>query len=171
MLMTVPSLVDVTATVNGTRRAMTVATNAVLVDTLRDTLGLKGCKLACDAAVCGACTVLVDGAPVTACSTFAFEIDGKEVTTIEGLGDPATPHPLQQAFLENDAFQCGFCTPGMILSVKALLAENPDPDDAAIRAWLGGNLCRCTGYQMIIETVRTAAAAMRAQTVAAEKIP
>src|SRR5258706_6863902 len=147
MLMTAPSLVEVTATINGERRALTVTTNAMLVDVLRDTLGLKGCKLACDAAVCGACTVLVDDAPATACSTFAFEIDGKEVTTIEGLGDPMTPHALHQAFLENVAFQCGFCTPGMILSVKALLAANPDPNDAAIRAWLAGNICPCPGYQ------------------------
>jgi carbon-monoxide dehydrogenase small subunit len=161
MLMTVPALVEIALTVNGRQREMTVATNAVLADVLRETLGLKGCKVACDAGVCGACTVLLNGAPAAACSTFAFEADGAEVTTIEGLGTPDDPHVLQRVFLERDAFQCGYCTAGMILAVKALLAADPDPDEATIRAWMSGNVCRCTGYVMIVEAVQAAAAAMR----------
>jgi carbon-monoxide dehydrogenase small subunit len=157
MLMITPALLEVSTTVNGKRQTLTLPTNLVLADLLRDQLGLKGCKVACDGAVCGACTVLVDGQPVTACSTFAFQIDGAEVTTIEGLGGAGGPDPVQQAFLDCDAFQCGFCTPGMILSVKALLAQTPQPDEATIREWLGGNLCRCTGYQMIVEAVKAAA--------------
>ena len=157
MLIASPPMVEVAATVNGEQRACMVPTNLVLADFLREKLGLKGCKVACDAAACGACTVLVDGRPVAACSAFAFGIDGADVLTIEGVGAGA-PDPVQQAFLECDAFQCGFCTPGMILSVKALLARHPDPDDAAIREWLGANLCRCTGYEMIIDAVKAAAA-------------
>jgi len=159
--MTTPALVDVALTVNGVPYSMTVPTQAVLADVLRERMGLKGCKVACDAAVCGACTVLVNDLPVAACSTFAFEAGGAEVTTIEGLGSPSAPHLLQQVFLERDAFQCGFCTPGMILTAKALLDAHPDPDAATIRAWLSGNLCRCTGYQMIVEAVQAAAALMR----------
>ena len=169
MLMSVPALVDVNLRLNGKERSVTLPTDAVLADVLRDGMGLKGCKVACDAGVCGACTVLVNGAPVAACSTFAFEADGAEVTTIEGLGTPCSPHLLQQVFLECDAFQCGFCTSGMILSVKALLEAEPEPDDATIRAWLSGNLCRCTGYQMIVEAVQAAAAAMREQTAVGER--
>jgi carbon-monoxide dehydrogenase small subunit len=155
---------DVVATINGVRRTMAVGTNVVLADLLRDMLGLKGCKIACDGGVCGACTVLVDGQPVASCSMFAFEIDGKQVTTIEGLGDTESLHPVQKIFLERDAFQCGFCTSGMILSVTALLAAHPDPDEATIRRWLDGSICRCTGYQMIIEAVQLAALEMRQAT-------
>jgi carbon-monoxide dehydrogenase small subunit len=169
MLMTVPALVEVAFTLNGRQRSFTVATDRVLADVLREQFGLKGCKIACDAAVCGACTVLVNHAPAAACSTFAFEADGTEVTTIEGLGEPFAPHPLQQVFLERDAFQCGFCTPGMILTVEALLREHPDPDEATIREWLSGNICRCTGYQMIVEAVQAAAAAMRELSAAQER--
>jgi carbon-monoxide dehydrogenase small subunit len=122
-------------------------------------LYLTGCKIGCDQAVCGACTVLVDNIPVTACTTFAFELDGKAVTTIEGVAEGETLHPIQQAFLEHGAFQCGFCTPGMVLSVKALLTRHPDPDEALIRKWLSANICRCTGYRMIIEAVQAAAKA------------
>jgi aerobic carbon-monoxide dehydrogenase small subunit len=147
---------DIEITVNGTRRRLSVAPNQVLADLLREELQLTGCKIGCDQAVCGACTVLVDGLPATACTTFAFELDGKALTTIEGLSDGAL-HPVQQAFLEHTAFQCGFCTPGMILSVAALLARYPDPDEATIRQWLNANICRCTGYQMIIDAVRAAA--------------
>jgi carbon-monoxide dehydrogenase small subunit len=104
--------------------------------------------------------VLVDGLPVTACTTFAFELDGTAVTTIEGLSEEGMLHPIQRTFLEHSAFQCGFCTPGMILSVKALLEHYSDPDETAIRQWLDANICRCTGYQMIIEAVRAAAKAV-----------
>jgi carbon-monoxide dehydrogenase small subunit len=148
---------DIAITVNGRAHRLSVPPNRILADLLREELLLTGCKIGCDQAVCGACTVLVDDLPVTACTTFAFELDGKAVTTIEGLSDGGELHPIQRAFLDHSAFQCGFCTPGMILSVKALLAHHPDPDEQTIRQWLGANICRCTGYQMIIETVLAAA--------------
>lgn len=151
--------IDITLTVNGRVHRLSVLPRRVLADLLRDELQLTGCKIGCDQAVCGACTVLVDELPVAACATFAFELDGKAVTTIEGLAQEDGLHPIQQAFLEHGAFQCGFCTPGMILSVKALLACHPDPDELLIRQWLSANICRCTGYQMIIEAVRAAAKA------------
>ena len=153
--------IDIAVTVNGTPHRLSVAPNRVLADVLREDLRLTGCKIGCDQAVCGACTVLVDGVPTTSCTTFAFELDGKTVTTIEGLADGAL-HPVQRAFLDNTAFQCGFCTPGMVLSVTALLARHPDPDEATIRQWLNANVCRCTGYAMIIDAVRAAAVSMRA---------
>ena len=149
--------IDIAIVVNGRTHRLSVAPRRILADVLREDLQLTGCKIGCDQAVCGACTVLVDDMPVTACTTFAFELDGKGVTTIEGLSDDSGLHPIQRAFLDQGAFQCGFCTPGMILSVKALLARHPDPDDALIRQWLDANICRCTGYQMIIEAVRAAA--------------
>ena len=148
--------VDIALTVIGVRHAVRVAPNRVLADLLREDLRLTGCKIGCDQAVCGACTVLVDGMPTTACTTFAFELDGKSVVTIEGLANGAL-HPVQRAFLDNTAFQCGFCTPGMVLSVSALLARHPDPDEATIRQWLSANVCRCTGYEMIVDAVRAAA--------------
>ena len=151
--------IDITLTVNGRTYRLSVRPRHMLADLLRDELRLTGCKIGCDQAVCGACTVLVDEMPVTARATFAFEVDGKAVTTIEGLGCAGALHPIQQAFLEHGALQCGFCTPGMILSVKALLARYPDPDEPLIRQWLSANICRCTGYQMIIEAVRAAAKA------------
>jgi carbon-monoxide dehydrogenase small subunit len=155
----VTGAIDITLTVNGRTYRLSVPPRRMLADLLRDELRLTGCKIGCDQAVCGACTVLVDEMPVTACATFAFEVDGKAVTTIEGLGCAGALHPIQQAFLEHGALQCGFCTPGMILSVKALLARYPDPDEPLIRQWLSANICRCTGYQMIIEAVRAAAKA------------
>jgi carbon-monoxide dehydrogenase small subunit len=151
--------------VNGVARRASAATHLTLADFLRDELGLHGCKIACDAAVCGACTVLLEGAPIAACSTFMFEVEGANVTTVEGLSGPDGLHPVQRAFLEADAFQCGFCTPGMLLAVKALLDLNPDPDEATIRDWLQGNICRCTGYRMIIEAVQRAAELARAAKV------
>jgi carbon-monoxide dehydrogenase small subunit len=149
--------VQIAVTINGRAHRLTVPPHRVLADVLREDLQLFGCKIGCDQAVCGACTVLVNGTPVTACATFAFELDGKAVTTIEGLAEGGGLDPVQRAFLEHGAFQCGFCTPGMILSVKALLARHPDPDEALIRQWLSANICRCTGYQMIIEAVLAAA--------------
>jgi aerobic-type carbon monoxide dehydrogenase small subunit (CoxS/CutS family) len=154
------SQVDITVTVNLRTCRLNVPVNRILADLLREDLLLTGCKIGCDQAVCGACTVLVDGLPVTACTTFAFEVDGTAVTTIEGLSEGGALHPIQRAFLEHGGFQCGFCTPGMILSVKALLKQHGDPDENTIRQWLGANICRCTGYQMIIEAVRAAAGAM-----------
>src|SRR6516165_2239612 len=151
--------IDITLTVNSRVHRLSVSPRRILADLLRDELQLTGCKIGCDQAVCGACTVLVEGMPVTACTSFAFEFDGKALTTIEGLAPGGVMDPVQQAFLEHGAFQCGFCTPGMILSVKALLARHPEPDEMLIRQWLDANICRCTGYQMIIDAVRVAAKA------------
>jgi aerobic carbon-monoxide dehydrogenase small subunit len=149
--------IEIAVTINGRGHRLAVPPRRVLADVLREDLQLLGCKIGCDQAVCGACTVLVDDLPVTACTTFAFEIDGKAVTTIEGLAEGGRYDPVQRAFLEHSAFQCGFCTPGMILSMKALLARHPEPDEALIRRWLNANICRCTGYQMIVDAVRAAA--------------
>src|SRR5437016_931365 len=149
--------VDISITVNRRPCLLSVPTNRTVADLLREELLLTGCKIGCDQGVCGACTVLVDDLPVTACTTFAFELDGKSVTTIEGLSEDGQLHPVQRAFLDHSAFQCGFCTPGMILSVRALLDRHRDPDELMIRQWLGANICRCTGYQMIIQAVRAAA--------------
>lgn len=146
----------ISLTVNGAVRECDVASSTVLADVLRDTLGLQGCKVACDQSVCGACTVLVDGHPVAACSSFAFASDGCAITTVEGLERNGVLHAVQSSFLENSAFQCGFCTSGMILSIVALLRTHPEPDDETIRDWLGGNVCRCTGYGAIVDAVRRA---------------
>jgi carbon-monoxide dehydrogenase small subunit len=154
------SQVDIAVTVNRRTYRLNVPANRIVADLLREDLLLTGCKIGCDQAVCGACTVLVDGLPATACTIFAFELDGTAVTTIEGLGEGGSLHPIQRAFLEHGGFQCGFCTPGMILSVKALLEQHRDPDENTIRQWLAANICRCTGYQMIVEAVRAAAQAM-----------
>lgn len=146
----------ISLTVNGMVRECEVAPSTVLADVLRETLGLQGCKIACDQSVCGACTVLVDGHPVAACSSFAFASDGCAITTVEGLQQNGVMHAVQTSFLENSAFQCGFCTSGMILSIVALLRTHPEPDEDTIRDWLGGNVCRCTGYRAIVEAVRRA---------------
>jgi aerobic-type carbon monoxide dehydrogenase small subunit (CoxS/CutS family) len=154
------SPIDITLAVNRRAHQLKVPPNRIVADLLREELMLTGCKIGCDQGVCGACTVLVDGLPITACTTFAFELDGTAVTTIEGLSEDEKLHPVQRVFLEHHAFQCGFCTPGMILSVKALLDHHCDPDETTIRQWLSANICRCTGYQMIIEAVRAAAKAV-----------
>ena len=148
--------IDITLTVNGRTYRLNVPPRRILADLLREDLQLTGCKIGCDQAMCGACTVLVEGIPITACTTFAFELDGRPITTIEGVAAGGTLDPVQRAFLDHGAFQCGFCTPGMILSVKALLARHPDPEVPLIRQWLNANICRCTGYQMIVEAVRAA---------------
>jgi carbon-monoxide dehydrogenase small subunit len=151
--------IKISLTVNGKAHDLAVPPNAVLADLLRDHFALNGCKVACDEGVCGACTVLVDGVPLAACATFAFAVDGCSVTTIEGLGRASVLDRVQAAFLSTGAFQCGFCTSGMILSIVALLAREPDPDDETIRDWLGGNLCRCTGYRQIVDAIRHASLA------------
>lgn len=143
--------------VNGKPWRGDIPAETMLSDVLRDDLRLTGAKIGCDQAVCGACTVLVDGAPVAACSTFAFMADGAAVETIEGQASDGALSAVQAAFKGNSAFQCGYCTPGFILLATALLRENPAPDRATIREWLSANICRCTGYQMIIEAVETAA--------------
>jgi carbon-monoxide dehydrogenase small subunit len=137
---------------------MEVPPHALLLDILRDRLGLKGAKRSCDIQVCGACTVLVDGAPVSACTSLAVEADGHQVLTVEGLAAGDALHPLQEAFIEHGAVQCGFCTSGMLLSAAALLTEDPAPTREQIVHYLRGNLCRCTGYQKIIEAITACAA-------------
>jgi aerobic carbon-monoxide dehydrogenase small subunit len=148
--------VSISLTLNGKTHDLAVAPNVVLADLLRDRFALNGCKVGCDEGVCGACTVLIDGNPVAACTAFAFMADGRSVTTIEGLGHTGVLDRVQAAFLATGALQCGFCTSGMILSVVALLLHAPDPDDVTIRDWLGGNLCRCTGYRQIVDAIRRA---------------
>jgi carbon-monoxide dehydrogenase small subunit len=146
-------------TVNGERRALEVEPRTLLVHALRDGLRLTGAHVGCDTSQCGACTVLVDGRAVKSCSLLAVQVEGREVTTIEGLALDGELHPVQRAFVEHHGLQCGFCTPGMILTAVDLLARNRDPDEATIRSSLRGNLCRCTGYQTIVESVRAAAGA------------
>jgi len=145
--------------VNGEDTTAAVEPRLLLVDHLREDLGLTGAHTGCDDGVCGACTVLVDGQPTKSCLMLTVQADGCDVTTIEGLGTPQDLHPVQQAFIDAGAVQCGYCTPGMVVAVAALLARDPDPDDAAIRAGLQGNVCRCGGYQAIREAVRLAARA------------
>jgi aerobic-type carbon monoxide dehydrogenase small subunit (CoxS/CutS family) len=145
---------------NGVERKLEVEDQTLLIELVRG-LGLVGTKLSCDAQVCGACTVLLDGRPVSSCTTLAIEAEGKPVETIEGLADGTKLHPLQEAFIDRFAFQCGYCTPGMIVSAKALLEARPDPDAAAVRHWMEGNICRCTGYQTIVDAVLDAADQMR----------
>lgn len=140
-------------TVNGRPVDLDVPPHAILLDVLRDRLELKGAKRSCDLQVCGACTVLVDGAPVSACTYLAVEADGRDVLTIEGLGAPDDLHPLQQSFIDRGAVQCGFCTSGMLLSAKALLDDNPSPTEADVLHHLRGNLCRCTGYRKIVDAI------------------
>ena len=144
-------------TVNGAAVVREVEPQELLLDLLRDGLGLTGAKRSCEVQVCGACTVLLDGSPVSACCTLAYEAVGREIETIEGLAGPDGLHPIQQAFVDRVAIQCGFCTPGFVLATKALLAENPRPTRAEIEDFLGGNLCRCTGYWNILDAVADAA--------------
>ena len=159
--MSAPDAVTIAVTLNGRALTASVAPQMLLADLLRDHWGLTGTKIGCDQATCGACTVLVNGAPTAACATFAWQADGAAVTTIEGLAANGALDPVQEAFKAKSAFQCGYCTPGMILSARALLARNPAPDRAAIRDWLSANVCRCTGYQMIVEAVEDAARRLR----------
>lgn len=147
--------------VNGETIGVSVTPSAMLLDVLRYELGLTGTKEACGKGECGACTVLLEGKAVSSCITPAMKAMNKEVLTIEGLGSPGKLHPLQEAFIERGAVQCGFCTPGMILSAKALMDSNPTPTEEEIRIGLSGNLCRCTGYVKIVEAVLSVAEKMR----------
>ena len=156
--------IPVSFTLNGRLQEIDVEPHELLLDVVRDRLGLTGAKRSCDVEVCGACTLLVDGRPVSACTTLAFEVRGRSVLTIEGLADNGKLHPLQMAFIEHGGFQCGFCTPGMILASKALLDENPNPSEDELKHFMHGNLCRCTGYKKIIESIMAAAKKMRAST-------
>ncbi|MGE5414856.1 MAG: (2Fe-2S)-binding protein [Syntrophomonadaceae bacterium] len=152
----------VTVTVNGTRRRHDVEPRLLLVHYLRETLGLTGTNVGCDTSQCGSCTVLVDGKAVKSCTMLAVQADGARVTTIEGLAKDGRLHPVQEAFREKHGLQCGFCTPGMVLTACHLLETNPKPSDAEIRHGLEGNLCRCTGYQNIVAAVKEAAVRMKA---------
>ena len=154
-------LIPISFTLNGRLQEIEVQPHELLLDVVRERLGLTGVKRSCDVQVCGACTLLVDGRPVSACTTLAFEVRGRSVLTIEGLAENGKLHPLQQAFIEHGGFQCGFCTPGMSLAAKALLDENPDPSEAELKHFMHGNICRCTGYKKIIESIMAAAKTMR----------
>ena len=153
--------VNVSMNVNGRAVSDDVEDRTLLVEFLRENLRLTGTHVGCDTSQCGACVVHVDGRSVKACTMLAIQARGADVTTIEGLADGATLHPMQEAFRANHGLQCGFCTPGMVMSALDLVARNPDPTDTEVREWLEGNLCRCTGYHNIVKSILAGAAAMR----------
>jgi len=157
--------VKISTKVNGIAYVDDVEPRMLLVHYLRERVGLTGTNVGCDTSNCGACTVHLDGVSVKSCTVFAVQVDGSEVTTIQGLAD-GEPHPLQRAFNDQHGLQCGYCTPGMILSALDLLERNPDPSDAEVREGIEGNLCRCTGYQNIVKAVQQAAGEMRSAEVA-----
>ncbi len=146
-------MVEITFTINGEKMTKSVDPNKTLLHYIREDLDLTGTKEGCGAGECGACTILVDGKPVNSCLMLAVEADGKEILTIEGISDGYNLDPLQEAFIEHAALQCGFCTPGMIMSAKALLSKNPTPTEEEVKIAISGNLCRCTGYKKIIEAI------------------
>jgi len=155
--------VTVSFLLNGEKVSVDVEPRTLLVEALRDRLRRTGTHVGCDTSQCGACVVHVDGRSVKSCSILAVQADGAELTTIEGLAKGGKLHPMQEAFREHHGLQCGFCTPGMIMSALDLVRQNPDPDDADIRHWLEGNLCRCTGYQNIVRAIKAGAEAMRSE--------
>jgi len=146
--------VSIKTTINSRQYEVTVRPNMTLLDLLRDELGLTGTKRGCEVGECGACTVLLDGQAVNSCLVLAPQIEGKEVLTIEGLASGETLHPLQESFLDHDAVHCGFCTPGMIMSAKELIDKSPNPTEQEIRTAISGNLCRCSGYQQIVDAIK-----------------
>jgi carbon-monoxide dehydrogenase small subunit len=152
----------VSLAINGSSRSVQVEARALLVHVLRDELNLTGTHIGCDTSQCGACTVLIDGKAVKSCTVLAVQAEGQQITTIEGLGSSDALHPLQQGFWEKHGLQCGFCTPGMIMTAVDLLAAQPDPSEAEIRHAIEGNYCRCTGYQNIVAAIQAAAATLRA---------
>jgi len=156
---------QITVTVNGSRYERRVEPRLLLSDFLRHDLGLTGTHVGCEHGVCGACTVLFDGQPARSCLMFAIQADGHEVTTVEALGTPEDLHPLQEAFVEAHGAQCGYCTPGILMTMIPFLEEHPDPEEDEIREALAGNLCRCTGYQHIVEAVQLAAEKMGSEGV------
>jgi carbon-monoxide dehydrogenase small subunit len=162
-----PQTIPVSLTVNGRSYTRTVEPRDLLVYFLREDLGLTGTHVACDTSQCGACTVLLDGRAIKSCTMLAVQADGREITTIEGLAQNGQLHPLQEAFWEEHGLQCGFCTPGFIMTAASLLAANPHPSDDEIRRGLEGNLCRCTGYTNIVKAVRRASQA----TAAGQAVP
>ena len=153
--------VEVTLAVNGRSHRVRVEPRRTLADTLRDDCGLTGTHLGCEHGVCGACTILADGQPVRSCLMFAVQCEGMDLRTVEDLADGDQLHPIQQAFWDNHGLQCGFCTPGFLMLAAGYLEQNPDPDEDELRAVLSSNLCRCTGYQNILKSVRQAAEVMR----------
>lgn len=150
-------------TINGRQMRLTVPVQRTLLEMIRENVGLTGTKEGCDEGECGACTVLLNGVPIHSCCALAVEADGAKILTVEGLRKEEELHPLQQAFIDVGAVQCGFCTPGMLMSAKALLDENPNPTEAQVRVAIEGNICRCTGYDRIIQGVLKAAETMQAQ--------
>jgi carbon-monoxide dehydrogenase small subunit len=154
-------MAKLTLRVNRKTHSIDCSPNTLLVDALRDTLRLTGTHVGCDTSQCGACTVHVDGRSVKSCTMLAIEANGLEITTIEGMADGEKLHPMQAAFVEHHGLQCGFCTPGMVMSATDLCKHNPNPSDADVRHWLEGNICRCTGYHNIVKSVRAGAAAMK----------
>ena len=154
-------MTTVSMTVNGNEVTGEVESRTLLVQFLRDILGLTGTHVGCDTSQCGACVVHVDGVSAKSCTILAVQIEGADVTTVEGLADGDTLHPMQEAFRENHGLQCGYCTPGMLMSALDLVANNPDPSDREIREWLEGNLCRCTGYHNIVKSIKAGALAMK----------
>ncbi|MEW6717282.1 MAG: (2Fe-2S)-binding protein [Chloroflexota bacterium] len=156
------NLIDVTVTVNGKQYERTIEPRLLLSDFLRHELGLTGTHVGCEHGVCGSCTVLLDGKAVRSCLMFAVQAQGHEVMTVEGLGTIEDLHPIQEAFWEAHGLQCGFCTPGILMTLVPFLEENPDPNEEEIREAISGNLCRCTGYQHIVDAVKLATEKMRA---------
>jgi len=154
---------DITLTINGRAYAVTVEARRTLADVIRDDCGQTGTHLGCEHGICGACTILVDGEPVRSCLMFAVQADGRQIRTVEGLADGETLHPLQRAFTENHALQCGYCTPGFLMLAAGVLEREPDISDADLLEALSSNLCRCTGYANIVKAVRQAAAEMKAR--------
>ncbi len=153
--------IEISLKVNGVTYTLDVRPQRTLVEVLRETLGLTGTKKSCSEGECGACTVLMDGKPVASCLVLAIDAQGKEIVTIEGLGEAGKLHPIQEAFLKHGAIQCGFCTPGMVMSAKAYLDEHPMPTPTEVRKAISGNLCRCTGYQQIVDSIMAASKMMQ----------
>jgi carbon-monoxide dehydrogenase small subunit len=153
--------VQITVTVNGQQQTAEVEPRLLLSSFIRDVLGLTGTHVGCDTSSCGVCTVLVDGTPIKSCTMFAVQVDGREVTTVEGLARDGELHPIQASFKEHHGLQCGFCTPAMMLVGSALLERNPDPSEEEVRWAISGNLCRCTGYMNIVKAIRAAGEQMR----------
>ena len=151
-----PDEVEWNATVNGEEASIFIESNAILLDVLRDILGSLGTKRGCDMGTCGCCSILIDGEPRLSCLTLAIEVNGTSITTVEGLADGHHLHPIQQTFAECGGSQCGFCTPGFLVVISALLSDNPEPDEEEIKGAIEGNLCRCTGFQQIVDSVKAA---------------
>ncbi len=161
-------MTQVSMTINGKPASADVESRTLLVQLLREKLGLTGTHVGCDTSQCGACVVHVNGHSVKSCTILAVQCQGADVTTVEGLATDGTLHPMQEAFRDNHGLQCGFCTPGMLMSALDLVQQNPDPSEREIREWLEGNLCRCTGYHNIVKSIQAGAAAMRGVRAAAE---